>query len=76
MLEKLTDIILDYVDTDPALITEEASLRYDIGATSFDLMNISVAIEKEFKVKIPDSKIPVMKNIGDLIKVIEEVVNI
>lgn len=71
MIEKIKDIILDYVDTDPELITEEASLRYDIGATSFDIMNIAVEIEKQFNIKIPNSKLPVMKNIGDLIKVIE-----
>lgn len=71
MLELIKEIILEYVDTDPELITKEASLRFDLGASSFDLMNIAVAIEDKFKLKIPDSKLPVMKNIGDLIGFIE-----
>lgn len=71
MLEEIKEIILEYVDTDENLITPKASLRFDLGASSFDLMNIAVAIENKYKLRIPDSKLPVMKNIGDLLCFIE-----
>ena len=67
MLEKIKDIICDYVEIEPEAVTESASLRNDIGASSFDLMNIAVAVEREFRVSLPDSKIPTVKTVGDIL---------
>ena len=67
MLEKIKNIICDYVEIEPEAVTESASLRNDIGASSFDLMNIAVAVEREFRVSLPDSKIPTVKTVGDIL---------
>lgn len=67
MLNKIKEIICDYVEIEPDVITESASLRNDLGATSFDLMNIAVAVEREFQVSLPDSKIPTVKTVGDIL---------
>lgn len=67
MLERIKDIICDYVEIEPEAVTESASLRNDIGASSFDLMNIAVAVEREFRVSLPDSKIPTVKTVGDIL---------
>ena len=72
MIERLREIILDYVEADPEQITENTSLRNDIGATSFDLMNIAMAIEEEYQVSLPDSILPKIKTVGDLIKLLSE----
>ena len=71
MMDRIREIILDYVEAEPEQITESTSLRNDIGASSFDLMNIAMAIEAEFNVKLPDSLLPKVKTVGDLIKLIE-----
>ena len=70
MLEKIREIILDYVETDPAQITEKASLRNDIGASSFDLMNIAMALESAFHVRLPDSALPKVKTVGDIVSLL------
>ena len=67
MLERIKNIICDYVEIEPEAVTESASLRNDIGASSFDLMNIAVAVEREFRVSLPDSKIPTVKTVGDIL---------
>ena len=72
MLDKIREIICDYVEIDPQSITPDSELRYDLGATSFDLMNIAVAIEQEFSVKVPDSALPGIKTVGDLIRALEK----
>jgi len=71
MLEKIIEIICEFVDCEPDAITAESSLRNDVGATSFDLMNIAVEIEKRFKIRISDSKITTIKTVGDIAERVE-----
>ena len=66
MFEIIKEIICEYVDVDPDEIQKEASLRYDLGASSFDLMNIAVAIEEKFKVKMSNATLPKIKTVGDI----------
>ena len=70
MFETLKNIILDYVDVDPDLITEDASLRSDIGATSFDLMNIAVAVEEKFGLIVPNEALTDVHTVGDVLRLI------
>ncbi len=65
-LEILKEIICEYVEVEPDDIKEESSLRYDLGASSFDLMNIGTAIEEKFKVTINAGSLTKIKNVGDL----------
>ena len=67
MLNKIIEIICDYVEADPAAITEETSLRNEVGASSFDLMNIAIAAEEAFGVSLRDSDLVKVKTVGDLI---------
>ena len=67
MLKRIIEIICDYVETDPAAITEETNLRTGIGASSFDLMNIAIAVEAEYGVRLPDSDLVKVKTVGELI---------
>ena len=70
MLQEIIEIICEYVEADPEAITAASSLRNDIGATSFDLMNIAVAIEEQYGVKVPDSALPKIKTVGDIISLL------
>ncbi len=66
-LDIIKEIICEYVEVEPEEIQEESSLRYDLGASSFDLMNIGSAIEEKFKIKITGSSLTKIKNVGDLV---------
>ena len=72
MPEELKEIICEYVDVDPDTITEDSSLRNDIGATSFDLMNIVVRLEEDYHISVPDSVLPLIKTVGDIINLIKK----
>ena len=67
MLEKIAEIICEYVYIDPAEITEQANLRTDIGLSSLDLMSVASDMENTFGVKIPESAILTAKTVKDLI---------
>ncbi len=66
IVEILKDIICEYVEIEPEEITAESNIRFDLGASSFDLMNIAVAIEEKFKVKMSNATLPKIKTVGDI----------
>lgn len=70
-LETIKEIICEYVEVEPEDIKAESSLRYDLGASSFDLMNIGGAIEEKFKVKITAGSLTKIKNVGDLVEFLD-----
>lgn len=72
IFEALKEIICDYVEVDEAAINPDASLRYDIGATSFDLMNIADAIEERFNVKVTNNAVVKIKTVGDIAQLLAE----
>ena len=72
MLQEIIEIICEYVEIEPEEITPASSLRNDIGATSFDLMNIAVAIEEQYGVSVPDHLIQRIKTVGDIVSLLEK----
>ena len=48
MFEQVKALICQYVDIDPATITEDTNIRSELGLNSLELINIAVAIEDEF----------------------------
>lgn len=71
MLEKMKEIICNCVAVDPDEITPESKLLGDLGLSSLDLVMISVEIEKEFGVEIPDKVYTSIKTVGNLMEYIE-----
>lgn len=72
MLEKIKEIICNCVAVDPDDIKEDSKLLADLGLSSLDLVMVSVEIEKEFNVQIPDRVFTTIKTVGDLIEYIEK----
>ena len=70
-LDIIKEIICEYVEVEPEEIQPESSLRYDLGASSFDLMNIGAAIEEKFRIKITASSLTKLKNVGDLVSFLD-----
>jgi len=68
MLDKMKNIISDYVDIDAAEINESTSLKTDLGLTSLALMNILVALEDEFDIEIDEDAAVEFVTVGDVIQ--------
>ena len=67
MLEKIAEIICEYVYIDPAEITEQANLRTDIGLSSLDLMSVASDMENTVGAKMSERAILTAKTVKDLI---------
>lgn len=71
MLEKLTEMIREQLNTD-AVITEDTSFKDDLGADSLDLFELIMGMEEEFGVEIPTDDLENIATVGDVIKYLKE----
>ncbi|MBQ7638310.1 MAG: acyl carrier protein [Clostridia bacterium] len=72
MLERMREIICEFVDIDPESITLDTNIRHDLGLNSLELVNLAVEIEEEFEVEIPDREAMGLETVADAIRIIEE----
>jgi len=71
--EKVRDIISEQLGIDDIdSITLETSMMNDLGADSLDAVEIIMALEDEFDIAIEDEDAENFKNIGDIVKYIED----
>lgn len=71
MLEKLREIICEYVDVKPEQVTEEARFIEDLGFNSYDFMSMVGEIEEEFDVEVEEREVVNVKTVGDAIEYIQ-----
>lgn len=72
MLEKIKELIVNYVEIDPDTITEDSRFIEDMGFNSYDFMSILGDIETEFSITVDENDILDMHTVGDAIKYIED----
>lgn len=75
MLERLRDVICEFVKIEPEKITEETNIRSELGLNSLELVNLAVAIENEFEVEIPDRDVVGIETVGDVIGLLESYID-
>lgn len=56
IFNKVRDIIVDKLGVEESVVTEDASFTNDIGADSLDTVELLMAFEQQFGVKIPDDE--------------------
>ena len=71
ILNKLQDIFRDIFDDESIIITKETSSNDIEDWDSLAQINIIVACEAEFSVKFDMNDIAAIKNVGDMIDIIE-----
>ena len=64
---KVQEIIAEQLELDPAKITMESSLMEDLEADSLDVIELVMAFEDEFGVKMPDEELENIKTVGDIV---------
>lgn len=69
--EKVIGIVSDQLDTPKEDITRESSFVDDLKADSLDIVELVMALEDEFDIKIPDEDYDKIKTVGDVISYVE-----
>lgn len=72
MLERLTEIICNYVEVEPENVKPESRFMEDLGFTSFDFMSMLGEIEDEFNIEIDQQKAADIRTVQEAIGYLEE----
>ena len=67
MLEKIKGMIADALMIDESEITEETRFIEDLHADSLDIVQMIIAMEREFGKKFSDEEIAKIKTVGDVL---------
>ena len=70
--ERVQKIICEQLEIDSHLVAEDASISGDLGADSLDLVDLSMSIEEEFNLEVPDDVLDHVRTVGDIVKFIED----
>lgn len=65
---RVKNLIVDQLAVDAEKVTLTASFIDDLGADSLDIVELVMAMEKEFDLNIPDEDAEKMKTVGDVVK--------
>ena len=72
MLEKITDIIENILHVAPGVeITEDTTFKGDLRADSFELVELVMALEDEYGIKVEDDELEGFETVGDVIDYIK-----
>lgn len=72
MLEKIAAIIIEQLHLSDGMdISEDTSFKHDLRADSFELVELIMALEDEYGVKIDDDDLENIETVGDVIEYIK-----
>ena len=69
---ELREIIVKIVEIEPEKITLEASFVEDLGMDSMMALEILAAMEKKYKIQVPEEKLSQIRNLNEVVKLTKE----
>jgi len=70
----IVEMLTKQLNKKPADVTAEKRIKEDLGADSLDVVEILMNVEDKYGITVPDEKLMVVKTVGDLVKMIDEMV--
>ncbi len=69
---RIKEIICEQLDVKPEDVSEGKSFTEDLGADSLAIVELVLALEEQFDVKIPDDEVDKIKTVGDAVSYIKQ----
>jgi len=69
---EIRGLIAQIIEKDPVEVTPEAKFFEDLGVDSMMALEIMAAIEKKYKISIPEEKLAQLRTLKDTIAVAQE----
>jgi acyl carrier protein len=70
--QELKQVIANVIGREPEELKPETDFWKDLGVDSIKAIEITVAIERHFKIAVRDEEIPKITNFGQAMKVVKE----
>ena len=74
VFEKVSNILANQFDIDESEITMNTNLSEELSADSLDYIDLINSLEDEFSIEFSDDDAEGIKTVGDIVKLIEELV--
>lgn len=71
MFEQIKSVLIDAINVDESLVTENASLKDDLGIDSLSAVELALELETEFDVRISDEELAKLTTVKDIITLLE-----
>ena len=71
IFDKVREILVEQLGVKPEEVTMEASFQDDLGADSLDVVELVMALEEEFDLKIPDEDAEKITTVGEAVEYIK-----
>ncbi|MDE7303608.1 MAG: acyl carrier protein [Oscillospiraceae bacterium] len=68
MLEKIKELICNYVEVNPEDITEDSRFIEDLGFNSYDFISMLGDLETELEVTVDENEIMEIHTVGEAVK--------
>jgi len=70
ILAGMAEILNEVADVAPEDVTADKSFTDDLDVDSLSMVEVAMAAEEKFGVKIPDEELPKLKTVGDAVSYI------
>jgi len=70
--QRVKDLLVNSFDMEPDEVTLTANLKGNLGMDSTEVVELVLALEKEFDVKLGDREVTNKHYVADVVKVIED----
>lgn len=70
MLEQIKKVLVDAINVDEALVTENANLKDDLDIDSLSAVELALELETEFDVTIEDEELAKLETVQDIMDLI------
>ena len=67
VLEQVKQIVAQHVEAEPETIRETDALEADLGCDSLDVIEISMELEEEFDISVPDEIMEDIRTVSDVV---------
>ena len=69
---RIRRVIAEHLGLELSAVTDDKSLAADFGADSLDLVELTMALEDEFNIEIPDIEADAAISVGDAVKLVQK----
>ncbi len=71
MFEKVRDVIVEELDVDKENVSETSHIINDLDADSLDVVELVMALEETFDIKVDDDSVQSLRTVQDVVDYIE-----
>lgn len=72
MFEKVKAVIVEELGVDQEAVTPDASIIDDLDADSLDVVELVMALEETFDIKVEDDKVQSLRTVSDVVDYIDD----